>query len=141
MRQQDIQKHKRCKFCGTHHDFVKDKCPAYKSKCDTCHQTGRLSDMCRTKRINMVDNGSSEDFDNDIMTNVSSALSMIKVVIFLCVSLFLLLWDRQMQKPILGLANHLQNFAPNLADIFTTAPIKSVLKRMLSTYLINHRLT
>src|SRR5690348_1311224 len=39
-----------CKFCGKHHEFKKEKCPAYGKVCTTCGKKNHFSRCCRVQK-------------------------------------------------------------------------------------------
>ena len=43
------QKNGQCKFCGTIHEFVKEKCPAYGQTCRKCNGRNHFETKCYTK--------------------------------------------------------------------------------------------
>ena len=43
------QKIGKCKFCGTVHEFVKEKCPAFGQTCRKCNGINHFESMCYTK--------------------------------------------------------------------------------------------
>lgn len=46
---------KRCKFCGREHPMDKTQCPAYGQTCTKCKRLNHFASMCKTKKVNYVD--------------------------------------------------------------------------------------
>ena len=52
---------KDCRYCGTHHEFKKEKCPAFGKQCNKCHGYNHYARKCRKQEINMMDDERSTE--------------------------------------------------------------------------------
>ena len=39
-----------CRYCGQHHSFGRDNCPAYGKQCNQCFRRNHFAEVCRTAR-------------------------------------------------------------------------------------------
>lgn len=69
-----------CKFCGSSHEWKKEKCPAFNKKCNKCHKMNHFSKMCKVKplsnkshvnKIHSVYNNTSNNSDEEWIHSVS----------------------------------------------------------------------
>ena len=74
---QTKQLERECKFCGTVHQFVKSKCPAWGARCDNCHGRNHFAVKC--KKVNAI-NAKEDTEDGHAASQKESSYSRLQAI-------------------------------------------------------------
>ena len=54
-----------CKFCGQSHEYKKELCPAWGSRCEKCNGRNHFAARCKKSKVNAVHEQDSDESESD----------------------------------------------------------------------------